>query len=145
MEKLYAHCFLWALGLTDGETYGDTLHRQFRARPACPLLFALEESLSDTGHRLCLLEGACNDGSNAFAQDAFARELFSGLRAVYRENRFPLPVLGGKCHRLWEALPESLRYQQPFHALEYAQDSLAWGDEAGMRAHLEAAIAMACE
>ncbi|MBO5501451.1 MAG: hypothetical protein J6K73_09935 [Clostridia bacterium] len=142
MEKLYAQCLLWAVGF--GQSYADALHAAFRDKPESPILFSLEDCLTDAGHSLSLLETEYTGQGSAAELEVFAKELFSGLQAVYHENRFSLPVFGSKCHCLWEALPEGWRYQQPFHTLEYAQDSLGWGDEDSMRAHLEAAFVKAC-
>ena len=144
MEFLYACCLLWALGFTAGESYADALHSSFRDRPESPTLFALEEAFPDTGRSLSLLEAVCTAEGSGFSQAAFAKALFTGLRAVYTENHFALPSFGQKCYVLWKALPSSLRDQEPFLTLSYAQDSLSWGDETAMRAHLEAAFIKAC-
>lgn len=143
MEHLYACCLLWALGFTNSESYTDALHASFRNRPESSALFALEESFPDAGRSLSLLEAACTAGGSGFSQAAFAKALFSDLRAVYNENLFPLPFFGRKCYALWQALPPFLRHEEPFLTLSYVQDSLSWGDEDGMRAHLEAAFAKA--
>lgn len=143
METLYAQCLLLTLGLAAGEAYADTLHRAYRARPESALLTGLEACFPDAGHSLSLLEDAAAEQGNGFFQAAFAKALFTGLQAVYTENSFSLPHLGKKCYALWKALPPSLRDQEPFLTLSYAQDSLSWGDEAAMRAHLERAIAQA--
>ena len=145
MEHLYACCLLWTLGFATKETYADSLHSFFLENPESSTLFALEESFPDAAHNLFLLEKACVCESSAFSRAAFANALFTSLRAVYNENHFSLPVFGKKCYTLWKTLPAFLRYEEPFHALEYAQDSLAWGDEYGMRAHLERAFADACQ
>lgn len=143
METLYAQCLLWALGLATGEAYADTLHRAYRAQPESALLTGLEACTTDPGHSLSLLEAAAAAQGNAFSQAAFAKALFSGLQTVYTENHFELTHLGKKCYALWKALPTSLRNEEPFLTLSYAQDSLSWGDEATMWAHLERAIAQA--
>ena len=144
MEHLYACCLLWALGFTAGESYANALHSSFRDRPESPTLFALEEAFPDTGRSLSLLEAACTAEGSGFSQAAFAKALFMGLRAVYTKNHFALSSFGKKCYALWKALPTSLRDQEPFLTLSYAQDSLSWGDADGMRAHLEAAFTKAC-
>lgn len=144
MEHLYACCLLWALGFTNGESYADALHSSFRDRPESPTLFALEEAFPDAGRSLSLLEATCAAGDSGFSQAAFAKALFTGLRAVYTENHFDLVIFGKKCYALWKALPSSLRDQEPFFTLSYAQDSLTWGDETAMRAHLEEAFVRAC-
>lgn len=92
---------------------------------------------------LSLLEKACVDESS-FSQAAFANALFTGLRAVYSENHFSLPVFGKKCYTLWKALL-FFALRGALLTLEYAQDSLSWGDEPGMRAHLERVFAVACQ
>ena len=144
MEFLYACCLLWALGFTAGESYANALHSSFRDRPESSTLFALEEAFPDAGRSLSLLEATCAAGGSGFSQAAFTKALFTGLRAVYTENHFALPIFGKKCYALWKALPSSLRDQEPFLTLSYAQDSLSWGDETAMRAHLEAAFTKAC-
>lgn len=141
MEKLYAECLLWALGLRSGDEYAALLHQQFRTQPEDSLLFQLEECATDAGRSLAQLERAVAQNEGAFCRQTFAHRLFAGLQTAYAE--IPLPDLGKKCYRLWQALPESLQKEQPFLTLQYAEDSLSWGDEAGMRAHLEQAFATA--
>ena len=144
MESLYACCLLWALGLTNGESYANALHSSFHDGPESPMFFALEEAFPNAGRSLSLLEAVCTGEGSGFSQAAFAKALFTGLRAVYTENHFALPIFGKKCYALWKALPSYLRELEPFLTLSYAQDSLAWGHETAMGAHLEAAFTKAC-
>lgn len=141
MERLYAEALLLKHGFTPPERYETQLNDRFLQTPDVGFLLELEElsgSAEDTCARFARYWTWERDDFDAVS---FGKQLFYGLACAYHTERLSLEEFTRHCYALWRELPEQISKCVPFHVLSYADEPLAYGDEAQTKALLADAFA----
>ena len=137
MEKLAALCLLWAFDLGNKEDYCALLDGMFLENPNDDFLFDLENLTSDRLTTLARLRDLdFLDGK--FDEDAFGRELFSGLEKFCGRGAVTMQEFAERCYSLWNSLPVQIDMKNPFDTLCYASDLS--DDSARQREYLQYAF-----
>ena len=57
----------------------------------------------------------------------FGRQLMIQIKSIYEES--DLVEFGNKMYDLWNHLPNTISYKEPFYTLSYADDCLSYGNK----------------
>lgn len=130
MEELLACALLSTVGIEEKEAYFDCLNALFLVSPEDPVLLELEweRDLREVVKILLKTEMRIDDVSS------LGKLLMNRLETQYRKcvTVADLEKFGERGYQLWSILPEELASNQ-FSTLNYAQDSLGYGDESQCR------------
>lgn len=123
----YATLYAFAICLQSGfevwNDYREYLNQCIAVDTGNDLLLDLFfEGNAETSVHLILTE---IDFENCGKQ-TFQKSLISVLQSAYRH--YDIAEFARKLYCLWTNLPRSIQFMEPFSALTYIDDSLAWGD-----------------
>lgn len=130
MEELLVYALLSAVGMEEEERYFECLHTLFLTSPEAPVLLELEweRDLREAVKTMLKMEEPIYD------KPSFGKRLMNRVELHYRvcNTVMELKEFGERCYQLWGILPGSLA-EGTFNPLNYAQDSLSYGDESQCR------------
>lgn len=142
MEKLYAAFLLAVHGFTDHAAYESLLHEAFLGDAANPVLLELEDLSADSKGTMGRFLRYVEEEEHPLHAGPFARALFAGMEPAWRREPLDLPDFCEQGLALWESLPESIRWTDPFEVLytagcNMAECSMFENNEKQMRAAYE--------
>lgn len=140
LEMLFAYAYLWAFGFCSMQEYNECLDKMFLETPDVDVLLELETCSFNYKDTFFRLKRYFEYESNSFDVYQFGKTLFTGLEIIYNSNLYPIAEYSKMTYELWNLLPGTLRDEQPFWALSYADEPLSWGDEQQTRAMYEEAF-----
>lgn len=129
IESLLAYIYLWASGFCSEQEYNNYLHKLFLKNSDNNLLLTLEECSDNYKRTINLINSCFENKTLVFDIKDFGNALFINLKKVYNSNSLDITEFGKRIYKLWNLLPENLKYKEPFCTLNYADDALSFGDE----------------
>lgn len=134
MEKLFAYALLYSVGYDYFEKFQNELDRLFVAEPENGEYLSLEEM----PHKEAVLRVLFIMKNSAFDSERFGGALMSEVKTAYKDES--LKSFAEKMYRMWSRLPETMRYDKPFHTFSYADECLTFGDVEQCRDLYEEAV-----
>lgn len=131
MEELMVEAIMGSLGYGSFEEYQRILNNLWETAPDEyePLLLELESRQYKDA--IIYLMHRSPSFSNCDKVAVFGKYLMDRLKTLYFQ--LPLEEFGRLAYSVWGELPETINMEEPFYTLNYADDSLSWGDEFSCR------------
>ena len=131
MEELTVEAILGSLGYGSFKEYQRILNSLWETAPDEyePLLLELESRKYKDA--IIYLMHRSPSFSNRDREAVFGKYLMERLQSIY--NQIPLDEFGHLAYSVWGTLPGTISMVEPFYTLNYADDSLSYGDEYSCR------------
>ncbi len=136
MEELLALALLLNEDIVNKAEYEHVLNNLFLKSPDDAMLLYIETA-ADIETSIFYINAHMDN--LAFDYDKFECILMKRLQKYYISCA-DINDFAAKMYSLWQHLPDKIKHEEPFLALNYAGDPLSWGDEKQSRAIFEQII-----
>lgn len=126
IEALYVYTLLLQVDLLKQDEYDHCLDVLFLKNTDNDLLLELEWSASDLKHVIFSLQKYAAE--NEMNYDILGQMLFQKLKKIFDRNETDIVSFAADVYTIWQQLPADIQTISPFYILNYADDSLSWGD-----------------
>ena len=140
IETILAYALLWKVNFIQKASYDEAVDRLFLQYENDPLLLDLEWNSYDCEENLQLIYQYMYDNQLSCQYNAFGKILFQLLENIYYSGINSIEEFGRKSFQLSRLFPEQIFQTEPFWTLSYADDCLAYDDEAQTRELYEKAF-----
>ena len=134
MEELFVYAILCSIGYDFNSEYNRTLDKLFLEDQMNNDYLELEGMPQKDG----ILHTLSMTNTYSLKQNLFGKRLMKELRNIYEQSQ--LNDFARNMSALYKLLPVSMKCEEPFCVLNYADDCLSYGDEEQCRKLYESAM-----